>query len=246
MIEFGDRSNPTVLFLHGASANQCMWIPNLEPISEEFRTVAINQPGHGNRREEGFTLELAAAETVEWIEQHAPEGVLVVGLSGGGYVAMETASMRPDLIKGMVLSGATASYRGWGGLSTKLYGYLFPLLARWVEPKAIDSLKKLAPPELADAMLAEGVSMKGAGEALRDIPGRDYRTMLAEYPGPVLILNGERDKVNRKEEGDLLKARPDAQVVMIEDAGHACSFTQAETFNEHVREFARLHAMTSG
>ncbi len=242
MIEHGDRLAPTILFLHGASANECMWIPNLEPLSDEFHTVAINQPGHGDRREERFTLESAADETVAWLESHAPDGAVVVGLSGGGYVAMMAADRAPTLVRGLVLSGATASYRGWGGMSTKLYGYVFPLLGRWVEPKAEASLRELAPTELADAMLSQGVSMKGAGQALRDVPGRDYRAMLGRYPGPVLILNGERDTVNRKEEPGLLEARPDADIVTIHDAGHACSFTQAGAFNDHVRRFARLHA----
>lgn len=245
MITYGSTDAPTILFLHGASANECMWIPNMKPLSDEFHTVAINQPGHGDRRGERFTFDLAATETVEWIKEHAPEGVVIVGLSGGGYVAMVTASQRPDLVKGMVLSGATASYGGWGGFETKMYGYVFPLLARWVEPKAIESLRKLAPPDMADAMLAQGVSMKGAGQAYRDISGRDYRGMLADYPGPVMILNGERDNVNRDEEADLIEARPDAEIVMIEDAGHACSITKPEVFNEHVRRFARLHAVAS-
>ena len=243
MIEFGSPDAPTVLFLHGASFNERMWIPNLEPLSDEFHTVAITQPGHGLRTDERFTLEAAAAETVEWLETSAPDGAVLVGLSGGGYVAMVTASLRPDLVAGLVLSGATASYRGWGGIETKLYGYVFPLLRRWVEPKSEAALRKLAPEKVADDMLSWGVSMKGAGQALRDIPGRDYRAMLADYAGPVMILNGERDDVNRKEETDLLEARPDAQIVTVEDAGHACSFTQAESFNRHVRDFARLHAV---
>lgn len=243
MIEFGDRSKPTILFLHGASANQKMWLPQLEPLSDEFHTVAINQPGHGDRRAENFSLDQAARETVDWLQTNRPDGAVIVGLSGGGYVGMVAAAEAPELITGMVLSGSTASYTGWGGFSTKMYGYVFPLLAKRLEPKAVESLKKLAPPEIADEMLSEGVSMRGAASAFRQIPGRDYRGMLASYPGPVMVLNGERDKPNRDEEDDLLASRPDAEIVTIEDAGHACSVTQPEVFNEHVRRFARLHAV---
>lgn len=240
MIEFGDRSSPTILFLHGSSANQKMWLPQLEPLSDEFHTVAINQPGHGDRRDEDFSLDAAADETAAWLAEHGP--AVVVGLSGGGYVALQTAARRPELIRAMVLSGATASYRGWGGFTTRLYGYVFPLLAKRFEPKAAASWKKLAPPDIADDMLAEGISMRAGGAAFRQIPGRDYRRMLADYPGPVLILNGERDDVNRNEEADLLAARPDAEIVMVEDAGHACSVTQPEAFNEAIRQFARRFA----
>lgn len=245
MIEFGDPSLPTILFLHGSTANQKMWLPQLEPLSDEFHTVALNQPGHGDRRAEEFTLDRAAGETVEWLRANTSDGAVVVGLSGGGYVGMVAATRAPELVIGLVLSGATASYRGWGGLSTKMYGFVFPLLATRLEPKATESLKKLAPPEIADEMLEEGISMKAGGAAFRQIPGRNYREMLSSYPGPVLILNGERDKVNRAEEHDLLAARPDAQIVTIENAGHACSITQPDAFNARVRAFCREHASTS-
>lgn len=239
MIEFGDRSKPPILFLHGASANRKMWLPQLEPLADEFHTVALNQPGHGDRRDEVFSLDQAAAETADWLRTNTSDGAVVVGLSGGGYVGMVTASQAPDLVSGLVLSGATASYTGWGGFSTKMYGYVFPLLAKRLEPKSIESWRKMAPPEIADDMVEEGISMRAAALAFRQIPGRDYRAMLAAYPGPVLILNGERDTVNRKEEDDLLAARPDAEIVTIADAGHACSITQPAVFNEHVRQFAR-------
>lgn len=233
-----------ILFLHGASANRYMWLPQLRALEDEFRVTAINQPGHGDRLNERFSVDAAADETVAWLSEHAPAGAFLVGLSGGGYVAMATADRRPDLVKGLVLSGATAAYRGWGGLSTKLYGFVFPL-ARRMEKKAAESLKKLAPDELADAMLQEGVSMRGAGQALRDIPGRDYRAMLARYPGPVLLLNGQRDKVNLAEVGTLLAARPDTEVETIADAGHACSISQAAAFNQAVREFVNRSSVTN-
>ncbi len=239
MIGFGDPSAPTILFLHGASANRKMWLPNMRPLSDEFHTYALNQPGHGDRRDETFTLDAAASETVEWLEENTPDGALLVGLSGGGYVAKVVVDRRPELVRGLVLSGATASYSGWGGLQTKLYGYLFPLLAKRLEPKSVESWRKLAPEGVRDEMLEEGISMRAGGAAFREIPGRDYRRMLADYPGPVMVLNGERDTVNRDEEADLLRARPDAEIVMIEDAGHACSITKPEVFNEHVRRFAR-------
>jgi pimeloyl-ACP methyl ester carboxylesterase len=146
----------------------------------------------------------------------------------------------------MVLSGSTASYSGWGGFVTKLYGYVFPLLAKRLEPKSVESWRKMAPPEIADDMVDEGISMRAAAMAFRQIPGRDYRGLLASYPGPVMILNGERDRPNRDEEGELLAARPDAEIVTIEDAGHACSITRPDIFNAHVRRFARLHAVAPG
>jgi len=117
-------------------------------------------------------------------------------------------------------------------------GHVFRVVANRMNGKAEASMRKLLPDDLADDILAEPLSMRGAVDSLRDIPGRDYYGMVARYPGPVLLLNGERDKVNRKEEA-ALAAVGGARVEMVSDAGHACSLTQSEAFSESVRAFAR-------
>ena len=137
-----------------------------------------------------------------------------------------------------MLSGASASYRGLGGLSTKLYGSFVRVIAKRMEGKAEAAMRMRLPPDLADDILAEPPSMRGAVDTLRRLPGRDYYGMAARYPGPILLLNGERDKVNRNEEA-AMAAAGGARVEMVADAGHACSLTQPEAFSESVRVFAR-------
>ncbi len=71
------------------------------------------------------------------------------------------------------------------------------------------------------------------------MPGFDYRRMLSEFEGPVLILNGERDEGNREEEADAASAALDATIVMVEDAGHACSLTQPAAFSAAMDHLCR-------
>lgn len=99
-------------------------------------------------------------------------------------------------------------------------------------------MRNLLPPDLADDILAEPLSMRGAADSLRGIPGRDYYAMASRFPGPILLLNGERDTVNRKEEATLAAAAG-ARVEIVPDAGHSCSLTRPEAFSESVRAFAR-------
>ena len=84
-----------------------------------------------------------------------------------------------------------------------------------------------------------GLSLRSAGRALRTVPGLDYRSMLAQFDGPVLILNGERDESNRKEETEALAAASDAVIATVGDAGHACSLTQPAAFSAAVDGFCR-------
>jgi pimeloyl-ACP methyl ester carboxylesterase len=207
-------------------------------LSDEFRTIAIDVPGQGARRDERFTLDAAATAAREAIDDYAGGRAVVVGLSGGGYVGLGLVDLAPDRVLGLVLSGASASYRGWGGFETKMYGYFVGAIAGRMQGNAESSLRKALPDGLADDILAEPLSMRGAADSLKRIPGPDYYAMAARYAGPILLLNGERDKVNRKEEA-AMAAAGGARVEMVEDAGHACSLTQPEAFSESVRAFAR-------
>lgn len=233
----GDPNNPTIIFLHGATASRTMWAPQMNDLAHDFDVVAFDLPGHGDRTAEPFRLEQAARTVVATMDQAEIEHAVLVGLSLGGYVALAVAASSPDTIDGLVLSGATASYRGWGGLSTKAYGFLFPMLGNRIREKSDASLRKIAPAEFADEILSQPSSFSGGGQALRDVPGRDYRRMASDYPGPLLLLNGERDKVNRKEEADFRRHRPDTKVQMVSDGGHACSLSQWKAFSDAVRGF---------
>ena len=238
VVVFGQANLRSILFLHGAGASRLMWLPQHRLLSDEFRTISIDLPGHGFRRAEPFRIDTAAAAARQALDRHAGGEALLVGLSAGGYVAMVLADRWPDQVRGLVLSGASASYRGWGGFSTKLYGSVFGLMANRMSGKAEASMRNLLPADLADEILAEPLSMRGAADSLREIPGRDYYAMASRYPGPILLLNGERDTVNRKEEA-ALAAAAGARVEMVRNAGHSCSLTQPEAFGESVRAFAR-------
>ncbi len=235
---YGTDHQRSILLLTGAGHSRLWWIPQLRMLSDEFRTIAIDMPGHGARRDERFTIEGSVAAAREAIDEYAGGSAVVVGLSVGGYVALALVDSTPARVLGLVLSGASASYRGWGGFENRMYGYFLSAIAGRMEGKAQASLRKALPADLADEILAEPLSMRGAADTLKRIPGRDYYGMAARYPGPILLLNGERDKVNRNEEA-AMAAAGGARIEMVSDAGHACSLTQPEAFSESVRVFAR-------
>ncbi|MDH3305912.1 MAG: alpha/beta hydrolase [Acidimicrobiia bacterium] len=245
MIEDRGKGHRTVLLLHGAGSSRLMWIPQLERLSDEFRVVAIDLPGHGSRRDEAFTVEASVGAAAGWVSSSGAGPVLAVGLSAGGYVALALADQQPDLVAGMVLSGSSAAYTGWGGLSTRLYGVAVGLIGKRIGAKMDSSLRDVVGEPLASQILAEPGSPKAAGQALRNIPGRDYRGMAARFQGPVLVLNGERDSVNRDEQDDLLAVLQDGRLQIVDDGGHACSMTRPDAFSNAVRTFAH-HAVWPG
>ncbi len=237
----GPADAPALVLLHGASANRKMWYSQVEALADEFRVIVPDMPGHGDHPIRRFRFDEAVADVQRIIDEEAGGTAMVLGLSGGGYVGLGVAHHSPERVRALVLSGATAEYLGWGGFSTRLFGYFVGVISPVMRRMSEKGIRKGARPETAEAMIDVGVSMRAASQSLRAIPGRDYHAMLEEYSGPVLILNGERDKANRECEEDAAR-RWGAELVVLEDCGHACALSQPDAFSEAAGEFLRAHA----
>lgn len=46
----GPREAFPIVLLHGAAATRKMWVPQMEALSDEFRVIALDLPGHGPLR----------------------------------------------------------------------------------------------------------------------------------------------------------------------------------------------------
>ena len=52
--------------------------------------------------------------------------------------------------------------------------------------------------------------------------------------GPIVVANGERDESNRDGEEGFKDHFPEASIVVIKDAGHACALQQPKAFAEAI------------
>jgi pimeloyl-ACP methyl ester carboxylesterase len=88
--------------------------------------------------------------------------------------------------------------------------------------------------EMMDKTSVEG--MVGALAAMRDRP--DSTPTLGDIDVPVLIIHGEQDQIIPLAEAEaMMEAIPDAELVIIKDAGHLPNLEQPDEFNEAVIEF---------
>ncbi len=94
------------------------------------------------------------------------------------------------------------------------------------------ALRSKFPDALVEPQLTAGFSWKGMSQTYRELASYDYHALLRTFPGPVLILNGENDKPNRKREAALLRATQDGQVQVVKQDGHLCNLEQPEAFTE--------------
>jgi 2-(acetamidomethylene)succinate hydrolase len=96
---------PTVVFLHGITANRRVWDPVVELLAERFTCVSVDQRGHGisDKPDSGYS-HVDYSDDIKGLAQClSPEaGIYVVGHSLGARNAVVAASRFPELVRGVV------------------------------------------------------------------------------------------------------------------------------------------------
>lgn len=237
----GPPGAPAIVFVHGTRLTRAAWTAQLDGLAGEFRAIALDLPGHGARAAERFTLEGAADLLAATIRDQAADGrAVVVGLSLGGYVAMELVARDPGCVRALVLAGATAepvgirsiAYRALAVAMDRLDGPRLDRLNAWF-------FRARYPGSIADPIVAAGFWSKGGAQALRTLLGQRFAPRLAAYPGPTLILNGEWDLLFRLSAGTFAAAARNARRVRLAGALHLSNLDRPAAFNDAIRRFAR-------
>jgi len=236
----GPVDAPPIVFIHGTRLTRRMWRAQVEALRDEFRVVTLDLPGHGAMADQRFTLRGASDHVATVIETAVGRPAIVVGLSLGGYVAMDLAARRPELVRGLVLSGATAEpvgpravpYRALAWVMDHSSDGAFHTVNAWF-------FRSRFPSSIADPILADGFWSHGGADALAAIVGERFLPRLAAYPGATLILNGEYDPVFRLTSRAFARAAKDARRVRLRGASHLANLDRPAAFSVAVRRFAR-------
>jgi pimeloyl-ACP methyl ester carboxylesterase len=240
----GPPDAPAMVFLHGVTANRKIWVPHTQLLAGRYRVIALDLPGHGALSGMPFQLDTAMDLLQRTILTEAGGKALVVGDSLGGYVAMSFAGQHPELLSGLVIASCTLEIRGPVGALAWLGGHLLSLgmsrrrVERVLVRMAERELRGRVSPAIAGPILEAGVRIGARPEAFWQLAGRDFKRILSGYPGPVLILNGERDLAFRLGERGFLAATRNARLRVIRRAGHIASLERPGVFSEAIRDFA--------
>lgn len=231
---------PPIVLVHGTRFARGQWQPQLAALAAEFPVAAVDLPGHGSRSAEPWDLDRAADVVAEAIRGLAAGPALVVGHSLGGYVSLHFARQHPDLLAGLVLMGASLATTG---PLTVPYRLVAALVARLPAARLAGwndrLLRRLYPPEVVDATIADGYAFHTLPIAWRDVMGRFDATSIAAVEAPVIILNGERDRLFRSGEREFAQARPGTRIELVPGAAHLANFDAPVAVTDAIRRFAR-------
>jgi pimeloyl-ACP methyl ester carboxylesterase len=236
----GDGNSRAIVFLHGMRVTRRMWQPQIEALAPEFRTIALDLPGHGSMRSEPFHLEKATEHVAKVVDDAASGRALVVGISLGGYTAIEFGARYPEKAAGLVMASASVEPNGWYNLPYKIaLAAMAHLPERWLGQLNRAVFLALYGRARAQPLIGPGFFMRGGAASIREVMSRRFGPKLAAYPGPVLLLNGARDLGFRIHEKRFLALAQQGQLEVIPKAFHLANIDQPERFSEAVRRFAK-------
>jgi pimeloyl-ACP methyl ester carboxylesterase len=122
----GDPARPPLVCLHGSLASSAHVVPELGPLTERFRVYAPDLPGQSVRGPE-VRLPLKDDSLGNWVGE-VIDGlglgqVDLMGVSWGGFVALQTARVAPRRVRKLVLMVPAGVVGGsvWKGLTRLMW-----------------------------------------------------------------------------------------------------------------------------
>ncbi|WP_158592317.1 alpha/beta fold hydrolase [Noviherbaspirillum sedimenti] len=102
-VETIGEGEPALLFVHGFCCDSTDWSGLVERLSDRFRCITVDLPGHGRSASTAATMAAAGAAVNEAKARSGSDKVIVIGHSLGTKVIREAHRQSPDGVVGMIL-----------------------------------------------------------------------------------------------------------------------------------------------
>lgn len=247
-LHFADSgTGPAVLLLHAFPLSGAMWKKQIAPLRGSFRLIAPDLPGFGGSQPPSSPVSIAgyAGLALELLDALGVDKAAVVGLSMGGYVALELQAAAPQRVGALALCDTRAHAdtddgkraREASARAVEEEGSTEPLIERLLP----NLLSPSASPELRREVerLIGDTSVEGAAAAQRAIARRrDFTQALGKIGCPTLVLVGSHDTLSTPAEMQrIAQALPKARFQTISGAGHLSNIEKPDAFNSALRSF---------
>ncbi len=99
-----------LVFLHGFCESKQVWEAFMEPLQQQFRTIALDLPGHGDNtlHSPDLSMEGMADDVKQQLDSLNVKRCILVGHSMGGYVSLAFAARYGSMLQGLCLFHSSA------------------------------------------------------------------------------------------------------------------------------------------
>jgi len=231
------QSVATLLLLHGAGGSHLTWRSQLRELSDRFRIISVDLPGHGQSEGTGeATVGSYARSVSELMKVLELRDVVLGGHSMGGAIALEIALRDPSRLAGLVLVGTGARLR--------VLPAIFSVIREDFE-LAIQSMAGFTFGPAASSELIEEerhlLAKSSADVMLKDFTACDSFDIMERVGSihvPTLIVCGKEDRLTPPKYSETLRENiSGSEIVLLDDCGHMPMLEQSGKFNERVSSF---------
>jgi len=237
---------PVVVFSHGLLMDHEMFAPQVQALRGAFRCIAWDERGHGQTATDvldPFSYYDSADDLAGLLRRLGVGRAVLAGMSQGGFLSLRCALTHPDIVRALILIDTQAGCED----PIALAGHL-QLTQQW-QAHGLTS-------EIADAVehVILGENWPGAGawrskwakakpvnlaQCMQTLANRDDITeAICGINVPTLVIHGDADMAIPLEKAQILiDEMPDAELVVIEGAGHAANLTHPEPVNAAIERF---------
>ena len=251
-IYFSDKGKGrAIVLLHGFLGSSELWIETINKLSNYFRVIAIDLPGHGESSSFGYihSMDLMAKAIKVVMDQLKLKRYVIAGHSMGGYAALAFAELFPEHVRGICLFHST-SYADNDSKKTdrrraiklvKSDANVFTkgTIKNLFSAQHIKQRKK-------EVLYAQKIALKtskrgiiNALEGMRERPSRDILLHFADYP--IMFIIGKYDAVLPMQlllnQSVICKKK---YVLLLEKSGHMGFLEEPELSIKHLKRFFRI------
>jgi pimeloyl-ACP methyl ester carboxylesterase len=244
-------SGPAIVLVHGHPLDHTMWQPQVELLAPRYRVIVPELRGYGKTPlpvgKRVMLLDDFAEDILALTRILGVERFILVGLSLGGQIVLETHRQAPERIRALVLADTLASLDTPEMKQTRLdtadrfdregFGnFAQESLHKMMTPANTEAF-----PEVAEHIIrmVNDSNPAGAAATLRGrTQRRDYVPLLGQIAVPTLIVVGRYDAftpVAYSEE--MHRGIPGSRLEIIEDSGHMTNLERPVEFNAILSSF---------
>ncbi len=242
----------TVLLLTGLGSKRLGWYRQLDVFGQTYRTIALDHrdTGDSDLASGPYTTADQADDAAAVLQALGIERAHIVGISMGGFIALELALRHPERVEKLVLTSTSAG----GSAHVQPGPEMLAMLGR--ERRGMDpgELSRqsytliMAPgyaerhPEVMERIVENARYRPQPAEAymrqLQACMGHDAADRLGQIRAPTLVVHGEVDPLVPVENGKYLAQHiPGARLVLYPDTGHIPIIERADDYNRDVLAF---------
>ncbi|HLW53454.1 MAG TPA: alpha/beta fold hydrolase [Candidatus Angelobacter sp.] len=251
----GPRAAPPLVLLHGYMATLTMWLPNIGAFSKEYRVYAVDVMGQPSKSRPDEPI-CNAADFVSWLTATLDalrlDRVFLVGMSFGGWLALNYAVAVPHRVRRLVLLSP-------GGLlpMVRQFNMRGMLMVSFPTRLTVDSFFRwlgftdCAYSNMLDLMYLGLKHFRMPIETARVLPSVVSDEALRTMKVPTLLLIGEHEVISDPAEA-LERARrliPDFEGELVAGCRHDMCSSQHQIVDARVLDFlekARTHDRAAG